>query len=386
MEEKDKEKTYDVFISYAWANNDIVTEIRNYIENYIPNVKIWQDKTSTEISDKLWQEILQAIPNSKCMLVMHSNAYLLSASCYKEWQHAGTENIPRIPIVLKEEGEPEITKSFVAIEYGSDTKYCVYSVDSSKRDLLEKISQICNKPINRKSYEVKGNGLAVKFDMIRIAANNEDKIQFNMGSDRGYANEKPVHSQEFHEYYIGETTVTQALWYAVMGGVRPQDEDMDKPKVNITYKDCKKFIIELNQLTEATFRVPYENEWEYAARGGKDDSHLEDSDINASVWYEQNSNNTLQHVMQKKPNAFGLYDMLGNVWEWCKNEYYDYSAADAHYKKSADTKSNKERIIRGGSYMTEKADCTVSCRRKLQQTKNNNYTGLRLAMTFAQKQ
>ena len=58
MEEKDKEKTYDVFISYAWANNDIVTEIRNYIESYIPNVKIWQDKTSTEISDKLWQEIL----------------------------------------------------------------------------------------------------------------------------------------------------------------------------------------------------------------------------------------------------------------------------------------------------------------------------------------
>ena len=191
------------------------------------------------------------------------------------------------------------------------------------------------------------------------------------GSD-AYDSEKPAHQVTLSSYCIGETEVTQALWQTVMG-TNPSyfAGDLNRPVEQVSWNDCQTFINKLNELTGKTFRLPTEAEWEYAARGGKRSQgykYAGSNDINEVAWYwysipSQTSGAEgygTQPVATKAPNELGLYDMSGNVWEWCQDWYGSYSSESQ--TNPTGPASGYGRVYRGGSWDSDAGDCRVSSR------------------------
>ena len=169
------------------------------------------------------------------------------------------------------------------------------------------------------------------------------------GSDAD-SNEKPTHQVTLSDYMICKTEVTQELWQAVMGKNRSRFKGDNLPVENVSWNDCQKFIKKLNSLTGLQFRLPTEAEWEYAARGGnksKGYKYSGSNDIGSVAWYTSNASGT-KPVATKAPNELGLYDMSGNVWEWCSDWYGSYSSDSQTNPKGPS--SGFGRVNRGGSW------------------------------------
>ena len=203
----------------------------------------------------------------------------------------------------------------------------------------------------------------VSFTMIKVEGGT-----FSMGatSEQGSdadSDEKPVHSVTLSDYYIGETEVTQELWEAVMGSNPSYSKGSKKPVENVSWNDCKEFITKLNRLTGKNFRLPTEAEWEYAARGGKKSKGYKYSGSNTIgnvAWYGDNSGSTTHNVKTKTPNELGIYDMSGNVWEWCEDWYGNYSSGSQTNPKGSS--SGSIRVLRGGGWSGYATSCRVSDR------------------------
>ena len=209
-----------------------------------------------------------------------------------------------------------------------------------------------------KTFTVKGvtfTMVAVEGGTFMMGATSEQRS----GADD---NEKPVHQVTLSSYYIGQTEVTQALWKAVIGTTVSQQRDKEDtswslsgegdnlPMYYISWEECQTFVSKLNQLTGKRFRLPTEAEWEYACRGGKKSRGYKYSGSNTIddiAWYDGNSSNETHPVATKSPNELGIYDMSGNVWEWCQDWYGDYSSAAQTDPNGAS--SGSYRVIRGGS-------------------------------------
>lgn len=195
-------------------------------------------------------------------------------------------------------------------------------------------------------------------------------------------NENPTHQVTLSSYYIGETEVTQALWQAVMGSNPSYFTGILLcPVEKVSWNDCQTFITKLNELTGKTFRLPTEAEWEYAARGGNRSQGYKYSgcnDIKEVAWYMDNSSLVTRPVATKAPNELGLYDMSGNVHEWCQDWYGNYSNFAQTNPTGPSTGDN--RVIRGGGCNNNAWYCRVSCRSNYYPTNSFNYLGLRLAL------
>lgn len=160
----------------------------------------------------------------------------------------------------------------------------------------------------------------VQFKMIYVQGGT-----FKMGAtpeqeSDAFGDESPVHDVTLSDFHIGETPVTQALWKAVMGRYPSSHWGDDLPVETVTWNDCQEFVKNLNELTGKKFRLPTEAEWEYAARGGnksKGYKYAGSNSLRNVAWYEENSGYETHPVKTKLPNELGLYDMSGNVWEWC---------------------------------------------------------------------
>ena len=175
--------------------------------------------------------------------------------------------------------------------------------------------------------------------------------------------EKPTHEVTLSSYYIGKYEVTQRLWQAVMGSNPSKFKGDNRPVECVSWDDCQAFIRKLNQLTGKHFRLPTEAEWEYAARGGnrsKGYKYAGSDNIDNVAWYDDNSGSTTHDVGLKQPNELGLYDMSGNVWEWCSDGYGSYSSSAQTNPRGASSGSN--RVYRGGSWIYYAGCCRVSFR------------------------
>lgn len=203
------------------------------------------------------------------------------------------------------------------------------------------------------------------------------------GTEDPGSNEYPTHKVTLSDYYIGETEVTQDLWISVMGGNDPAvHQSLPNPVENVSWNDCQEFIARLNQITGKHFRLPTEAEWEYAARGGAYQSDYKYSGSNnyADVaWYCENSNYTTHPVKQKQPNKLGIYDMSGNVHEWCYDVYGLYTAEAQTNPQGSN--SSSDHVIRGGAWLNTSNYCRVSYRYCYCVSQKNQYLGLRLAMS-----
>lgn len=238
----------------------------------------------------------------------------------------------------------------------------------------------------KKTITVSGNGKNINFKMIKVEAGT-----FQMGSDSGDSDEKPVHQVTLtNNYFMSETEVTQGLWYAVMGQSPTSDGSKwsssygmgdNFPAYYISYEDCQKFLTKLNQMTGQQFRFPTEAEWEFAARGGDRSqgyTYAGSNTIGSVAWYTENSGSKTHEVKTKAPNELGLYDMSGNVWEWCADWYGSYSSG-AQTNPTGPTTSSY-RVYRGGSWGRAAAYCRVANRNSTSPSFRLNNLGFRLAL------
>ena len=203
-------------------------------------------------------------------------------------------------------------------------------------------------------------------------------------------NLKPVHQVTLSNYRIAETEVTQLLWEAVMGNNPSRFKGQPyRPVEQVSWNDCQEFIAKLNELTGRKFRLPTEAEWEYAARGGEAQSgyiYSGSNNINDVAWFYDNSyavgvdhyNYGTHSVLCKSGNALGLYDMSGNVWEWCQDWYGNYSS-DAQTNPTGPA-TGFYRVSRGGSWCNSAKYCEVTARNYGAPSYKEYYLGLRLAL------
>ena len=239
-------------------------------------------------------------------------------------------------------------------------------------------ANICFKvEVNSGRFMVNG----VSFEMVRVEGGT-----FRMGAtaeleDEADSDETPVHSVTLSCYYIGKTEVTQVLWQAVMGSNPSSFKGADLPVECVSWEDCQKFIQKLNSLTGRNFRLPTEAEWEFACRGGNNSrgyKYSGSNNLGSVAWYDDNSGSQTHPVATKAPNELGIYDMSGNVWEWCGDWYANYTSNSQTNPKGP--QSGSDRVDRGGCWGNFVRFCRSSDRCYDDPTYRDYFLGLRLAL------
>lgn len=224
----------------------------------------------------------------------------------------------------------------------ADSKFCP--------DCGEKL--VVKEQNNPNIIEINANG--VSFNMVRVAEGT-----FKFGNDEDDICNTPVHVRFNKPFWIGETVVTQELWDSVMpynpSGSHYLDNYEKLPIEWVSWDDCQEFIKALNVLTGREFRLPTEAEWEYAARSGNNEIYTKFSggeEAEDVGWFKENSDGTTHPVKTKKPNKLGLYDMSGNVGEWC-NDWFDWDYWRNQYQSSSflNPISNPQGPISGDSHV-----------------------------------
>lgn len=189
---------------------------------------------------------------------------------------------------------------------------------------------------------------------------------FQMGSERFSAAEKPIHTVKLSSFNIGKYEVTQAQWKAVMGINPSNNFGCDNcPVENISWNDAQNFIRELNKLTGKNYRLPTEAEWEFASKGGirsKGYIYSGSNDINSVAWFRDNSGGNTHVSGGKEANELGIYDLSGNVWEWCFDWYDGYNSYSQTNPTGSDDSSNLLRVLRGGSFDHSNISCSCAFR------------------------
>lgn len=273
-------------------------------------------------------------------------------------------------------------------------------------------------PINAKKNEIKNVSFHVKLDEIKsgtevqLVVSHEDKAIWETRILKGNVNMEvvvgsmskvtfkmiyvdggtfdmrdnsiinPAHKVTLSPFYIAETVVTQALWKTVMNWNLFDFEGACNPAENVSWGYCQNFIENLNKMTGLNFRLPTEAEWEFAARGGNSSNHTlysGSNNIDDVAWYSGNSGFVTHPVALKKPNELGLFDMSGNVWEWCEDFYEPYTSKDQVNPHGP--LFGSKRVVRGGSWNVLEKCCQVSFRHSYAQNMLFNGLGLRLALS-----
>lgn len=220
----------------------------------------------------------------------------------------------------------------------------------------------------------------VQLDMVKIPGGS-----FTMGSsdsdNEADLSEKPAKERTVSDFYLGKYEVTQKLWSAIMPNNPSTVLNDNYPVNNVSWEDCQLFIQRLNQITGRNFRLPTEAEWEYAAKVQRGKGGVvnctrysgTDADLGNYAWYSTNSNGSIHRVGAKQPNAFGLYDMSGNVIEWCQDIYTSYATGVVE-------KDKDQRVLRGGYFAGDAASCRCTNRGSCNYSDAFEYFGFRLCL------
>jgi formylglycine-generating enzyme required for sulfatase activity len=233
-----------------------------------------------------------------------------------------------------------------------------------------------------------GNGVIMEFVLIPAG-------QFDMGSpsaERGRdTDEGPVHHVKVSKpFYMGKYEVTQQQYYAVARSKPGRFKEDNKPVETVSWEQANSFCKKLSEIKGGSYRLPTEAEWEYACRAGCQKRFCFGDDPNYSkleqyAWYSENSDSETHPVGEKKPNSFGLYDMHGNVWEWC-SDFYD---ADYYHDSATEDPSGPLyatlRVFRGGGWHRNAMYCRSANRSGLEPYYIRNYIGFRVVLEAHRK-
>ena len=254
--------------------------------------------------------------------------------------------------------------------------------------LSESIASISNVAKPKTNVEVASNTISIQvksnvfIEMVKV-----EKGTFLMGAKDGdemaFDSERPVHQVTLtDDYYIGKYEVTQSLWKIVMGKNPSRLKRANFPVNNVSWDDCQKFIKKLNKMTGKEFRLPTEAEWEFAARGGiksKGYQYSGGNDISDVGWNSHNSGLYAHGVGTRRPNELGIYDMSGNVFEYCQDWKRNYSASPEI--NPVGLEKGKLKVVRGGSWGVDGFSCRPSCRYFYYPSVHSIDLGLRLALS-----
>ena len=367
-------------------NDNIDSIIRDRIQSEIPNIGTAPNNSvKIEISSdadcrvlKGGREISQVQANSYNFIYLGPGNHRLvfQSVKYEDIEHKEIYRVMDEKLPYEDFIEVELLP---LIEKQKEQRLIEEAVKRDRQRLAEEYAREAKrKEAERLEQERKNQGLftanGVTFKMIAVQGGT-----YTMGAadndPEAYECEKPAHKETVSDFMIGETPVTQDLWQAVMGS-NPSNfkGNMQRPVEQVSWNDCQTFIRKLNQLTGQNFRLPSEAEWEYAARGGnrsKGYKYAGSNDVDAVAWYDDNSGSTTHKVKTKQPNELGIYDMSGNVWEWCQDNWCD------DYNSPRDSGG---RVLRGGSWRYDAGDVRVSYRSISAPGFRHFSYGLRLAL------
>ena len=190
------------------------------------------------------------------------------------------------------------------------------------------------------------------------------------------SDEQPRHRVEIDDFYLCKTEVTRVQWAQVMGEPLPPVEVQKLPKTGISWLEAQVFLEALSRLDGHVYRLPTEAEWEYASQNVKQ-SHLD-----KEAWYRRNSKGTIQQVAGLKPNSFGLFDMLGNVWEWTSDWYGEDYYKESPTRNPQGPAVGERRVVRGGAYNSVASYVRVGTRMGFGPNTMSRFTGFRCARSI----
>lgn len=222
-------------------------------------------------------------------------------------------------------------------------------------------------------------GDPLSFRMIKVEGG-----EFWMGSeDEEDLRSEPVHQVELPTFWMGEFPVTQTLWQAVLGENPAYFPGLNRPVESVSWFDItNRFLPALNKLCKFNYRLPSESEWEYASKGGQNQSsflYAGSNRLKDVGWYNENSHNETKEVGLKLPNALGLFDMSGNVWEWCEDHWHnDYKGAPKNGSAWIEEGTNLHRVIRSSAWISLSIHSHLSDRDSNPPGIAFNYLGFRL--------
>ena len=273
-------------------------------------------------------------------------------------------------------------------------------IDERLIALLSSNQQFAQPPVKTVSINVKDG---INIEMVKVEAGTftmgatselnkheltrDDKIRMFFGitpekKDSCRNVGKPAHQVTLtNDYYIGKYEVTQALWKAVMGNNPSNFKGDNLPVEQVSWNDCQEFLNKLNSITGKTFRLPTEAEWEYAARGGNKSRGYQYSgsnNLSDVAWYGDNSGSKTHPVGSKQANELGIYDMSGNVWEWCQDRFGSYSSSPQNNPTGA---NGFNRVYRGGCWSDNVWYCYSSYRLGSSSNSSSIALGLRLVLS-----
>lgn len=209
----------------------------------------------------------------------------------------------------------------------------------------------------------------------------------------GDSDELPVHSVTLDSYYVAECEVTQAQWQKIMGTTVYQQHDKanssramrgvgdNNPMYYVSWEEAQAFCRRLGEITGKTYILPTEAMWEYAARGGKHNDSSQFSGhymVDVVGWYDSNSGGTTHPVKQKRPNKLGLYDMTGNVWEWCSDWYSSSYYSSSPQNNPTGPSSGSNRVVRGGCWYNSASRSRVAFRGGYTPWVRDSFVGFRV--------
>jgi len=227
-------------------------------------------------------------------------------------------------------------------------------------------------------FEVRAEIMGVMIEMVFVEGGT-----FLMGSNSGVPNEKPVHPVMVNSFYIGKYEVTQKQWKEIMGTNPSRFSGCDNcPVEKVSWNDVQEFISKLNAKTRMNYRLPTEAEWEYVARGGnrgKGHKYSGSNKVGDVAWYYENSGKETHPVGLRQSNELGIYDMSGNVWEWCSDWYSDVYYKVASVDNPQGPYTGEYKVWRGGSWGTYDYSCRTAVRSWYYPDNSYGADGFRLA-------
>lgn len=374
---------YDVFISYSSHDQKVAEDVCDFLEHH--GYRCFVAYRDIPPGVRFASAIVDALDESAMMIAVFSGAFNSSSQTDREIELAAENKMPILTY--------RITNDV----FTGEKKYYLKSLNwidafPNPEDHFDFLLQSIKKLLREPSTSPIVVDKTVKSDdatesVLENIINNMVRVEggtFTMGAVSELdsdAEGDDAHQVTLSSFSIGRYEVTQEEWEFVMGSNPSYFKGAKRPVELVSWDDCQAFIRKLNALTGKNFRLPTEAEWEFAARGGNRSQHYKyagSNTLGSVAWYDDNYGNETHSVGQKQANELGLYDMSGNVWEWCSDWYGSYSSSSQTNPKGPSTGS--DRVFRGGSWICYSRNCRVSFRSYITPDIRRSNLGLRLAL------